>query len=85
MFYLKMPVIEPVVLSFLEEVGVAVIILESIVNIVRNPLPVGNRPERKMIELWLKNHLTPKTKHTLDIRLIPGAAFPGQISNIEIP
>ena len=48
MFYLKMPVVEPVILSLLEKVCVAVIILEGIVDMVWNPLPVGNWPEGKM-------------------------------------
>ena len=61
MFYLKMPVVEPVILSLLEKVCVAVIILEGIVDMVWNPLPVGNRPEGKM-ELWSNNHLKLKPK-----------------------
>ena len=76
-----MPVIEPVVLSLLEEVGVAVIILESIVDIIRNPLPVGNRPERKMRELWLNNHFNTKNKTYFGYPLDTGGRLSG--SNLQ--
>jgi hypothetical protein len=42
--YLEGSVIESVVLSVLEEVGVAVAVLQGVVNVVWNPLPVRDRP-----------------------------------------
>ena len=44
MFYLEISVIEPVILALLEEVGVSIIILKSIIDIVWNPLPVCDWP-----------------------------------------
>ena len=42
--HLKLHVIKPIVLSLLKEVGVAVLIAESSVDVIRNSFPVRNRP-----------------------------------------
>ena len=56
--HLKLHVIKPIVLSSFKEVGVAVVIAESSVNIVRNSFPVRNRPRIGLVHwrslLWVK-------------------------------
>ena len=56
--HLKLHVIKPIVLSLFKEVGVAVLIAESSVNIIRNSFPVRNRPRIGLVHwrplLWVK-------------------------------
>ena len=56
--HLKLHVIKPKVLSLFEEVGVAVVVAESGVNIIRDSLPVRNRPRIGIVHwgslLWVK-------------------------------
>ena len=56
--HLKLHVIKPIVLSLFEEVGVAVVVAESGVNIIRDSLPVRNRPRIGIVHwgslLWVK-------------------------------
>ena len=57
-FYLKLHVVKPIVLSLFEEVGEAIVIAESSVYIIRNSFPVRNRPRVSLIHrrplLWVK-------------------------------
>ena len=56
--HLKLHVIKPIVLSLFKEVGVAVVVAESGVNIIRDSLPVRDRPRIGIVHwgslLWVK-------------------------------
>ena len=56
--HLKLHVIKPIVLSLLKEVGVAVLIAESSIDIIRNSFPVRDWPRIGLVHrrslLWVK-------------------------------
>ena len=56
--HLKLHIVKPIVLLSLKEVGVAVVVAEGSVNIIRNSFPVRNWPRVSLVHwrplLWVK-------------------------------
>ncbi len=50
--HLKRSVVKSVVVSILEEVGVAVAVLQSVVDVVGYPLPVRDWPAMSSAQRW---------------------------------